>query len=209
MKIWMTLNAACLVLFITIQASAKSGVEGIWINSARGLTVFVEAIPDGIRVKRTDQQRWYEYEEYRVGQYRDADGNNYYFVDDSKLEWEGKDGKKRIIFSRGSMPEPSIVQNSPKSAHDVHIERNYFYGESARPSELEGRWMNLSTGQSIFIKARANHIKVRAHRGGWTTFFRDDRNTFFDNRGNRYDALPGKMIYRSKTGDFKMAFVPS
>ena len=210
MKTWITLLSTCLVFFISVQAIANNDVDGIWINSLKGLTVIVESTSRGIRVKRQDQQTWYEYEEYRVGQYRDAEGNNYYLVDASKLEWEGSNGKRRIVFNKSPLPDGSIAHAIREGGNqDVHIERNHYYGETSRPSRLEGRWRNKSTGQSITIQAHADFIKVRAHRGGWTTFYREDRNTYFDSRGNRYDVLPAKVIYLSESRDFKMVFVPS
>jgi len=210
MKIWITLSATCLIFFGSTQVHGKNDVEGKWINATKGLTLIVETTSNGIRVKRTDQQNWYEYEEYRVGQYRDKDGNNYYLIDGEKLEWEGKDGERRLVFSRGSIPTSSIpLENDAKDQSEYHVERNYYYGDAFGPSQLEGWWRNRSSGQSIFVQAHKHLIKVRAHRGGWTTFYRDDRNTYFDNRGNRYDISAGKMFYSSRSGDFKMVFIPS
>jgi hypothetical protein len=71
---------------------------------------------------------------------------------------------------------------------------------------LTGRWVNLSTGQRIIIRAEQDLIKVKAYRGGWQTFSRLNRNTFVDHRNNRYILNQGSLEYTSQSGDFFMRF---
>ena len=211
------LMAVFALLSFTLEVRANQRLEGIWENQQNRIILTIESTSDGIRVKRSGQNRWYTYHQIRENQFRDGEGNVYYLNHDNSLEWEDRNGKKRIRFfrrqhnpsDRAEYRHPS--QGSPQHRKSsTHIERNHHYGRSGRYSvgthELQGKWINATTGQAIQIQARNNQLKVRANREGWVTFRRSDANTFIDRRGNRYDFIHNRLVYTSRNGDFRMEF---
>ncbi len=214
----------CMVAAIglPLNAQADQRLDGTWESSRNNLILIIESTSNGIRVKRSDQNRWYQYEEYREGQYRDQQGNNYYLIDNNTLEWEDHSGRKYLRFQRRSQ-KSDYNSADQASGHldsrysyddrnkDTHIERNHHFGRNPRNTfvsthQLTGRWINRTTGQTISVKARRNGLRVKAHRSGWSNFSRRDGNTFIDPRGNRYDFQGGRLTYTSYSRDFLMEF---
>lgn len=210
------LIAVLALLSFTIEIWATQPLEGTWENQKNRIILTIESTPDGIRVKRSGQNRWYTYRQIRENQFRDEEGNIYYLNHDNSLEWEDRNGKKRLRFlRRDNYPDRPEYRNSPQSLprhskSGTFIERNHHYGRSGRTGvgthDLQGRWINATTGQSIQIQARNNQLKVRTNRKGWVTFRRSDANTFLDRRGNRYDYIRNRLVYTSRNGDFRMEF---
>jgi hypothetical protein len=203
----------CLVVF-AFSAHADHRIEGIWENPGHRILLTIESTGNGIRVKRSDQNRWYHYDEFRDGQFRDRDGNTYYLIDDQTLEWEDRSGRKYLRFQRqhrGRSGNGNPYDNAYRENGDTYIERNHYLDGHAKRDfitahRLIGRWINPTTGQMIEIRSHKQGIKVRAHRGGWTHFYRRDGNTFLDQKGNRYDFIGGNLVYTSRRGDFRMEF---
>jgi hypothetical protein len=201
---------------------ANRDLEGIWESDRNQIVLTIESTNDGIRVKRAGQDRWFEYREYREDQFRDSQGNIYYLLSDKSLEWEDQSGKKRLRFRKKSDSLQDATDSSERHYHDErsaaddmrdrdnYIERNHYYGHQSRKivptHSLNGRWINQTTGQMISVKSKHNTLRIKAHRGGWETFYRKDGNTFTDNQGNRYDASKNELTYRSRRGDFYMVF---
>ncbi len=214
----------CMVAAIGLPLSAQTDhrLDGTWESTRNNLVLIIESTGNGIRVKRSDQNRWYQYEAYREGQYRDQQGNNYYLIDNNTLEWEDHSGRKYLRFQRGSQKNDynSAGQasghadsryRSDYGENDTHIERNHHFGRNTRNTfvsthQLTGRWINRTTGQVISVKARVNGLRVKAHRSSWTNFSRRNGNTFIDHRGNRYDFQGSRLTYSSQNRDFVMEF---
>jgi hypothetical protein len=210
------------VISLPLSAQADQRLNGTWESTRNNLILTIESTGNGIRVKRSDQNRWYQYEEYRDGQYRDQQGNNYYMIDNSTLEWEDHSGRKYLRFQRRNQQnefnrESQVSGHSDSryryddSKNDTHIERNHHFGRNARnpfvsTHQLTGNWINRTTGQMISVKARSNGLRVKAHRASWSNFVRRDGNTFIDQRGNRYDFQGGRLTYHSRNQDFLMEF---
>ena len=192
----LALSSICMINVI----AANSSIEGQWKNEKAKVSVLVEKTYDGIRVKRLDRTNWIKYESTRANQFRDNDGNTYLLRRDGNLEWESYDGRRRIVFAR------AVSSSSIKPKGSTHIERNHYYGRDFYRS-LEGKWINRSTGQSIWIKERRKSIRVKAHRRGWVTFRPRANRTFVDPHGNRYQVKNGRLSYTSYSGDFYMRFV--
>jgi hypothetical protein len=206
-----------LIVFSTALASTDVDIQGVWKNTQKEISITVKVTNSGIRVRRIDQTTWYAYEEYREGQYRDREGNNYYIVDENTLEWEDNKGERRLRFSR-SMTEEALDAALPVSPDEgyqagaphsgnTYIKRNHYVnGNQISAHSLEGRWQNPSTGQMIVVRGKTNMIKVKARRSSWVSFSRVDQNTFVDGIGNRYDLRKGLLEYTSHSGDFFMRF---
>lgn len=222
MKTWISHFVAGLVMMsFTMSAQAEQGPEGTWQDEQNRIILLVEKVPEGIRVKRSGQDRWYSYQRYRENQFRDSEGNTYYLNGDHSLEWEDRTGRKRIRFykrenNRYGEGKNHLGYRNDRFSHpqdrqrDTYIERNHHRGQSGHRSiathVLTGRWINETTGQMIQIKARNNQVIVRANRGGWENFERKDANTFVDRRGNRYDFIRNRLVYTSRNNDFRMEF---
>lgn len=207
---------------LPLSAQADQRLDGTWESTRNNLILIIESTGNGIRVKRSDQNRWYQYEVYREGQYRDQQGNNYYLIDNNTLEWEDHSGRKYLRFQRRSQKSdynsagqasghPDSRYRYDDGKNDTHIERNHHFGRNTRnvfvsTHQLTGRWINRTTGQTISVKARRNGLRVKAHRSIWSNFSRRDGNTFIDHRGNRYDFQGGRLTYRSHNRDFLMEF---
>ena len=194
---------AFLFLLQTTVVSANAAIEGRWKNLKAKVSLLVEKTSTGIRVKRLDRANWIKYESTRPDQFRDAEGNTYQLTNDSHLEWESYDGRRRIAFARLDQIS-STAESIPSTTK--HIERNHYYGKNINRS-LRGRWINKSTGQSIYVKERRNSIRVKARRGGWVTFRPRTNRTFVDQQDNRYQLKNGRLSYTSYSGDFYMRFV--
>ena len=205
------------------SAHADHHLEGIWESDRNQIVLTIESTKDGIRVKRIGQDRWYEYREYRENQFSDTQGNIYYLLSDNTLEWEDQSGKKRLRFQKKSNSRQDLTESRERDYSDTwdnedgardrenYIERNHYYGQQGRQTivsthSLSGRWINQTTGQVISVKAKNNALRIKAHRGGWETFYRKDGNTFIDNQGNRYDAHKNGLSYTSRRTDFHMTF---
>jgi hypothetical protein len=201
---------------------ADRDLEGIWESDRNQIVLTIETTKEGIRVKRSGQTRWYEYLEYRENQFRDSLGNTYYLLSDNTLEWEDRSGKKRLRFQKRTNFESTQSEENPYRDYsddnrnarkgNKYIERNHHQGQQGQQRivsthSLNGRWINQTTGQVISVKAKNNALRIKAHRGGWETFYRKDRNTFIDNHGNRYDARQNEITYTSRRGDFQMTFM--
>ncbi len=211
------LTSSILALFTPTAAAKTHHLEGVWENNRSNLSIRVESIRDGIRVKRLDRNRWHSYTQVRDDQYQDRDGNTYFLIDQNTLEWEDRKGQKRIRFYRdkGDRRDNSYRSRDRDYHRDrgrTQLERNHYYGSRRQgsriaPQTLSGTWINPTTGQRIRVKTKRGTIKVRAHRGGWTTFYPADRNTFRDRQGNKYDVYRGEMVYTSRNRDFVMRFI--
>lgn len=181
-------------------------IDGIYENQKANVQVLVESTAHGMRVRRLDQSQWYEYEQIRPGQFRDNQGNTYYIVEDSQIEWEDPEGEKRIRFVKSdvaSTPAPSSKHGNTSIQRNDHISNRQFI--SAR--SMRGRWINPSTGQSINIRAsRSGKMEVRGSQTRWITFHRSDGNTFRDRKNNQYHFDKGILTYTSREGDFMMRF---
>ncbi|MBK8506785.1 MAG: hypothetical protein IPL46_34155 [Saprospiraceae bacterium] len=214
--------AMSLICFANV-AHADHHLEGVWESDRNQIVLTIETIKEGIRVKRTGQNRWYEYLEYRENQFRDSQGNIYYLLGDNTLEWEDKSGKKRLRFQKKSNIRQHAAESRPRDSQDNwdaqegardrdnYIERNHYYGHQGQQASvsthsLDGRWINQTTGQVISVKSKNNTLRIKAHRGGWETFYRKDGNTFIDSHGNRYDAHKNELSYSSRRADFYMTF---
>lgn len=217
MKIW--ISAFFLLFMISFSPStwANQDLEGTWKNEQNQITLIIQSTNNGIRVRRSGQNRWYEYERIRQNQFRDREGNTYYFNRDNTLEWEDRSGNKRIRFTRWSESlmrqqghGDQFSRNRNRHGKHTYVERNHHYGRSYHTvvgtHGLQGRWINRTTGQVIHVKAKNNRLQVKAQRGGWETFNRRDGNTFVDRRGNHYDVIGNKLIYTSRNRDFRMEF---
>lgn len=224
MKTWISYFAAMMLLMNFASANdSDHQLEGIWESENNQITLIIESTNNGIRVKRKGQNRWYEYHQYRPNQFTDSEGNIYFLMRDRILEWEDHRGRKRLRFRKiGSerYAEKSdqhdnwredTYDRSSRWRQDSNISGHHNTGKSSRKivsaRHLNGRWINQTTGQTIFIKARNNRLRVKAHRGGWENFERRDGNTFVDHRGNRYVLNQKRLVYTSRRRDFRMDFV--
>lgn len=164
--IFMTLG---LFLTSSYSAEARNDVEGLWSNQRYNVKIRVEQTRDGIRVQRTDRSRWRAYEQVRNLQFRDREGNTYYMVNDQELEWESRDGRKRIRFRRDrrrSTNRPQTIARRAITARDLH-----------------GTWLNPWNSDCLIIRARRGELRVRGIGIGTRTFF-VTRNGFQDRKGN-------------------------
>ena len=189
------------------QVTANHDIEGLWKNARTNVSLEVRKTYDGISVKRLDRSGWIDYRSFRNDQFRDSRGNTYVLQDNGILEWESYEGRKRLQFKKDH--SDSHYQSQTGSGHhgDKYVERNYHYGKGRNDRSLEGRWINKSSGQAIMIKERRRSIKVKAHRGGWTTFDQRRGHVFVDHYGNRYEFRNGRLSYTSQSGDFMMRFM--
>ncbi len=207
-RLIMIVNTLFGVVLVSAQTWANHHIEGIWENARTQISVQVEQVSNGIRVQRLDKNGWHTYREFREDQYRDQHGNTYILYGD-RLEWESNNGRKRLSFRKTSSRHPDRYDyRSERGSKDTYIERNHYRQGShdVDRNRLDGKWINASTGQSIHIKHRRRGIKVRAHRGGWTTFHRQSRDTYRDHRGNEYRIARRGITYTSWNGDFMMRF---
>lgn len=179
-------------------ANAAHQIEGYWLNTRNHVGIDIEETSHGIRVRRTDQNKWYQYDRIRVDQYRDSQGNTYYQFDNDELEWESYDGRRRIKFRRSHRDE--------RYGHDY---RDRYHDDSPGTyhiyKQLSGRWINESTGLRIQIKEKRNRLKVKT-RGKWRDFRQTRGGDFIDQRGNRYRIRQGWLEYVSHHGDLVMRF---
>ncbi|MCB0686913.1 MAG: hypothetical protein KDC53_10320 [Saprospiraceae bacterium] len=216
MKMWILLLAtATSIVSLSAKSDPDQRLTGTWQNEEHHILLTIEETNDGIRVRRNTQDQWYTYLQIRDRQFRDRQGNIYYLNNKDQLEWEDHTSKKHLRFNKISSANARDNQwrESPEnrgSNRDKYIERNHHYGTSRSPSvsahQLNGRWINESTGQAIQVEGKNNKLRVRAHKGGWDTFYRHDANTFVDKRGNRYDFTRNRLTYTSRLGDFRMEF---
>ena len=186
------------------SAFASHDIEGRWKNARTNVGLEVEKIYDGIRVKRLDKANWIKYKSIRSNQFKDRNGNTYALRSDGILEWESYDGRKRLRFTKDEYGSDGLTYRD--RTPEKYVERNHYYGPNRNPV-LEGKWINKSTGQAVFVKERKRHIKVKAHRGGWVSFKPRHNRSFVDDHGNRYQLKNGKLAYTSYSGDFYMRFV--
>ncbi|NND31676.1 MAG: hypothetical protein HKN76_03730 [Saprospiraceae bacterium] len=219
MRNWvMTAVTGMTLSFTWFGITTSVQIDGRWTNAEFGIDLIIELTEAGIKARRVDQENWYVYEEYREGQYRDEDGNNYYIVDENTIEWEDQSGDKHLRFIRKEVDpgDPISRHTSPPAetgkqlnkSGDLHVERHHHYsGTSVSTIHLSGKWTNLTTKQTIFVQAKRNFIHVKATGADWASFERSDGNTFIDKNGNRYDHKNGRLEYISRTGDFYMRFV--
>ena len=189
---------------VSANAFASHDIEGRWKNARTNVGLEVEKTYDGIRVKRLDKANWIRYESIRSNQFKDRNGNTYALRTDGVLEWESYDGRKRLRFTKDDYHIDGYTY--PDRTPDKYVERNHYYGKD-KYRTLEGKWINKSTGQAVWVKVRSRHIKVKAHRGGWITFKPRHNRSFVDDHGNRYQLRNGKLAYTSYSGDFYMRFV--
>ena len=212
--------AISIISFIT-PTYADNQLEGRWESDRHHIIITIETTKEGIRVKRSGQNRWYEYLEYRENQFRDSQGNTYYLLSDNTLEWEDQSGKKHLRFKKSTdLESVRDEENQYRDDSDnnfgvgkdtKYIERNHVYShhgnrEIVATHSFNGRWINQTTGQLITVKSRNNTLRIKANRGGWETFYRKDGNTFIDGHGNRYDARKNELTYVSRRADFIMTF---
>ncbi len=195
-----------LLLSLGMSDLLANPIDGIYENQKAKVKVQVESTANGMRAKRLDQNRWYEYEQIRPGQFRDSQGNTYYIIEDDQIEWEGPEGKKRIRFMRSDAGQTDASGSKQGS---TYMQRNHYISNrqfvSAR--SLRGRWINPSTGQSINIRAsQSGRMEVRGSQTRWITFRRSDGNRFRDRKNNEYFFDKGTLTYTSREGDFMMRF---
>lgn len=198
-----------LILYLTIPTFLPAqNLDGWWKNDQTNLLLLVESTDDGFQTKRLDQEVWYTYIQFREGQFRDHDGNTYFLMGDRNLEWEDHRGSKRLRFHRSDTPLEYVNRRNGYSSYpDTDYKSGKNENNNVNSRSLDGRWINLSTSQKIFVKSKRNRIKVKANRGGWATFDRTNRRGWIDQQGNRYEFRNGRLIYTSRNGDFMMRFV--
>jgi len=212
--------ATTLVSFTTVEA--RSYVEGYWTNAVEGMEIEIRSTNYGIKVKRTDKNRWYYYDREGNDSFRDHDGNRYFLEGDSRLVWENRSGRKRLRFrransgssNRGNYGNRYDDYNSNRNGRydDRYGNRNNDrYGNRDRYDDynstydrnwnrkfkvkyLGGTWYNNRTGQRLSIVPRnRSSFKINT-RKGWTTFRQSHNRTYVDRRGNSIRILNNGRI---------------
>ncbi len=180
-------------------ANATHQIEGHWLNARNHIGIDIEETSQGIRVKRTDQVKWYQYDRIRDDQYRDDRGNTYYQIGNDGLEWESYDGQRRLRFKRSGQAQRYSHQSGDRYRH--HNPAGHYAYE-----QLSGRWINAATGKRIRIKYKRSSIRVKSYRGKLRDFRQTRGGNFIDRQGNRYRMQHGALEYISYRGDLVMRF---
>lgn len=195
-------------LFSMNNIFAASQVSGYWSNNQYQLQILVEDTNNGIKVKRSDQERWYYYEKSRYEAFIDREGNIYELIDENTLQWRSNNGEKRIKFHKngnnGYRSEDSRFDNNYDDSRDRN-NNELRRGQIIEPQRLQGVWQNFSTGQRIQIKARRDGIRVKARNSNWV-YFDQKGPRYVDRKGNTYIFRNGTLTYFSERDDFMMKF---
>ena len=110
MQKWILTSIICgFSAFAMGNVDVSVQIEGVWKNIRHGIEITVLVTENGIKTQRANHERWYNYVEYREGQYRDENGHNYYIVDENTIEWEDRSGKKRLRFTRSATSPTGIT----------------------------------------------------------------------------------------------------
>ncbi len=191
----------------TARATTQS-ITGLWEEIGTRILIEVQPTSQGIRVKRTDQSQWYQYELIRDGQYRDRSGNTYYLAHTGQLEWEDVEGRRRLVFERHAgrhRQGPLSSTQSTVRQSNTYIERNH-HGTRVEPRQLVGTWVNVSTRQSIQIRVRRQKMTVRMNRQ-WINFHDVRPGIFEDTYANTLTFHRQELIYDTSNHDLRMVFV--
>ncbi|MEL6923394.1 MAG: hypothetical protein AAFO94_05035 [Bacteroidota bacterium] len=208
-----------LMSFTTLSATRQ--MEGYWSNRGENVEIEVRSTSYGIKVKRTDRNRWFYYDREGNSSYSDSDGNRYYLDGSGLLVWKNRSGRRQLRFRRmddGRRNSRNYDQRRDYHGYDDdwrndrsgrynnryndrydddwNRQRYNQWNRKLKVKYLEGNWYNRRSGSSIFVEKR-NRTSFRINtQKGWTTFRQTAPATFVDRRGNTIQVLNnGRLKY--------------
>ncbi len=190
------IGTMCLIMSFTSYAGDWTGH---WQCQTHDLVFEIEEFDRGIRI-RQNNRNWIDARRSGYNRYRDQRGDEYRLLNQHKLEYLTQ-GKAYIMY-RGNY-------NRTDDRRDYRKDRDW-YSKDRRYSDkfnVDGQWINPSTGMKIHIDERRNHIKVRFNRGSKETFHYQHRGIYRDRHGNQLIIKRSGIIeYTSYEGDLFMRF---
>ena len=167
-----------------------SQVEGFWYSARAGVAIEVQDTYDGIRVKRTDQDRWRYYDAQRSARFVDPQGNSYEMEGRNQLHWISRNKRQIITFERSQYDDGNVPGGDygyddwyddgyfedgleglhadgsycPAGFRSHHDHRNLTRAEMRRLRRLEGRWTGWR-GRGL-MEIRVNRKAVHVEYNG-------------------------------------------
>lgn len=163
-------------LFVNLQAGVT--IRGLWQAAETNVQIEVQEDYAGIKVRRTDENRWYYYEFDGNGTYRNNDGARYQLHSDDELIYINDFKGQRIRFFKNT------------NRFNTPIDAPWYLYEGRRVSYisaaklLDGLWGATRTRDRIQIDRRGRDLLVTIN--GRSRLYRPSNNGFFTDRfGNR------------------------
>jgi hypothetical protein len=165
------------VLFLSTSNAAPT-IRGLWQAENANVQIEVQDDYAGIKVRRTDENRWYFYEFDGNGTYRNNNGAKYQLYSDDELIYINTRKNQRIRF----------IKNNGRDAYGA--EEPWYYHDRRRISYisaaklLDGLWISSRSGDRISVDRRGRDLFVRIN--GLERLYRPTSDGFFEDiRGNR------------------------
>ena len=128
--------SALLTLFtffsLSLTAAPKT-INGFWKSFKKNVVIEVIRTRDGIKTKRTDQNKWYYYEKSKSTRFEDEEGNRF-ILDGKNLIWKSRNGKKTIKFRKVDELD-SKDSNSDEEHFETRKDKRYYYDNDEDDSD--------------------------------------------------------------------------
>ncbi len=165
-----------LCLAFSLQAGIT--IQGLWQAAEANVQIEIQEDYAGIKVRRTDENRWYYYEFDGNGTYRNSEGAKYQLYSDDELVYvnDFKGQRLRFYKNRGRLNTPIDVP------WYLYEGRRVSYISAAKL--LDGLWAVTRTRDRILIDRRGRDLLVTIN--GRSRTYRPTNNGYFADRfGNR------------------------
>jgi hypothetical protein len=159
-------------------------LDGLWRSERDHISIHIEGIENGIKVKRSDQGIWYRYITDDQVYYVDRIGNYYEVLEDDQLIWHETHSNKQIRFTKVNYRNGSSW-NQPYINH--HEDHRYTRGQILDRANgvRTGQWHDARNGKHLIIENYRDGIRLKQSRDHWTKYrwVRHDHE-FRDSEGN-------------------------
>lgn len=178
--------------------SNRHHIEGLWRAESFRVAIEIEEDRNGIKVRRTDENRWYYYDFSGNGTYENRLGDRYRLWNEDQLEYSNDEKGQRIQFYRANTQNFRNNRDGRSGDNSPGYRKSIDYRTAA--NLLEGRWWNNSIRQRIFIDRRGSELVV--HFDGRARTFRPSYDGYFeDRRGNRLKLMENQGAILDLVGD--------
>lgn len=175
-------------LFFQLQAGVT--IRGLWQAADANVQIEIQDDYAGIKVRRTDENRWYYYEFDGNGTYRNSEGARYQLHSDDELVYINDVKGQRIRFFKDT------------DRFNTPIDAPWYLYEGRRVSYLsaakllDGLWGAPRTRERILIDRRGRDLLVTIN--GRSRLYRPTNNgNFADRFGNRIKLTSNNRAWLS------------
>ena len=170
------------------ESKAAFTVVGLWQASDANVQIEIQEDYAGIRVRRTDENRWFYYGFDGNGTYRNNNGARYQLYSDDELVYINSLKGQQIRFFKNT------------DRFNVPIDAPWYFFEGRRVSYisaaklLNGLWIVPRTRDRILIDRRGRDLLLTINGRG--RLYQATNNGFFEDRfGNRVKLISNNQAW--------------